>query len=625
MCIRDSVSSLLVVHSASRCAVCHGDGPTAANALKYGIISTAAVKAAVAAGDKDCTACHDVFNTVPAHPFMSATTHTVNNGQPTGCYTSECHASTDVSVIHTNGDDPPGCAACHAPGQTPSLACSTCHPDYGAVHGFLHANASGTKSTACTACHGTDLPVAHTAVGCVCHTNPRYRAEMTPLLAAGAAECVDCHKGTHAAHGFEMTASGHNTTTYGTSGARTDFSSLGVTDTVGAAPTAQFPLTVNNTFKAGYSWTTVVTCEDCHAGLTAYEVAGPHGSNVIANAGIDPAYPGSFESASLWGGTYAKKLADGTTYTVGPFAEGIAQWANTSADPEGLAGYQVVTPNMSNATTTTLVVGPASVTAGNVICVKCHDLYDATKTTGFKGWANYAHEHHSADTGSFAMIFGKYTVTVDGTNAGPYTVAAESMVAAKAEVVADHGGSVTASATVLAAGLGREDAGACRNCHIAIPHAWKRPRLIVYSNLGANDPGRAAKNMPATGDVAPYNIGPAVYEGEGLFGTAIGSGQMNALASGPVHFKEATHLLSGQVATIGSDPAQLVIEDFDFPSLFEATAGNGDEYVNWSSAQCNACGHHSSTSFVGGTQPAMTWNSRELNWTSTKPALGAWK
>jgi hypothetical protein len=435
---------------------------------------------------------------------------------------------------------------------------------------------------------------------------------------------VDCHKGDHAAHGFDKTVSGHNTTTYGRVGARTDFSSLGVTDTVGVAPAAQFPLTVNNTFKAGYSWTSVVTCEDCHAGLTAYEVAGPHGSNVIANAGIDPAYPGSFETASLWGGSYT---AAGRTW--GPYAEGIAQWApagTTEEQKQELVNYQVVTPDMSNPTTTALEVGPATVTAGNVICVKCHDLYDATKTTGFKGWANYAHEHHSSDTGSFKMIFGKFTVTVDGTNAGAYTVAAENMAAAKAQVVADHGGSVTASATVLAESLGREDAGACRNCHIAIPHAWKRPRLIVYSNLAPNDPGRAAKNMPATGDVAPYNIGPAVYEGGGLFdSTGLGSGQMNALASGPVHFLEATHLLSGEVATIGSDPAQLLIEDYDFPSLYEATAGNGDEYVNWSSTQCNACGHHSSTSFVGGTQPAMSWNSREGNWTSTKPARGAWK
>src|SRR5665647_878356 len=77
----------------------------------------------------------------------------------------------------------------------------------GAVHGFGRADASGTKSTACIACHGKDLPLAHDK-SCVCHTNSRYRAEMTPLLAAGAAECVDCHKGTHAAHGFEMTASG---------------------------------------------------------------------------------------------------------------------------------------------------------------------------------------------------------------------------------------------------------------------------------------------------------------------------------------------------------------------------------------------------------------------------------
>jgi hypothetical protein len=637
-------------------ATCHGTNVVTihVNCAQCHASTDPTVVAAIAAGGATCETCHT--STAVAHAAIG-TSHAVSGS----CYTALCHKFTDVGDIHTLGDDPPGCAACHATPAPHTIVCGTvgCHPDLAVFHDHTHANASGTtdtvdptigpKSAACTACHGTDLVIAHNGVftsqpdlGCFCHTNRFFdmTGEMAPLLAAGRAECIDCHNGAHAAHGFTngvshgsgyVAASGHNTTTYGRVGARTDFSSLGVIDTVGNAPSAQFPLSVNNTFKAGYSWTSTVTCEDCHTALTGNEAAGPHGGQTFANWGIDPAYSGSFETASLWGGQYDQKVSGGATVTIGPFAEGIAQWTPAGGESEELKDYQVYTPNMSTPTTTSLVAGPASVTAGDLICVKCHDLYDATKATGFKGWANYAHEHHSADTGSFKMVFGKYRVEVDGANAATYTVAAESMAAAKTAVTTDHGGSVVASSQVIAASLGREVAGACRNCHIAIPHGWKRPKLIVYSNLPDPTPGwRAAKKLPATGDSAPYNIGPAVYENEGLAGTNIGSGQMNGLASGPVHFQEATHLLpafGGLVATIGSDPAQLLIEDFDFPSLYEATAGNGDEYVNWSSAQCNACGHHSATSFdnASATQPAMSWNSRESNWTSTKPANGAWK
>jgi hypothetical protein len=117
--------------------------------------------------------------------------------------------------------------------------------------------------------------------------------------------------------------------------------------------------------------------------------------------------------------------------------------------------------------------------------------------------------------------------------------------------------------TVVPASLGRETAGACRDCHIAIPHGWKRPRLIVYSNLNstADQTFRTTKGLPA-GDAAPYNAGPSVYEGEGLAGTAVGSGQMNGLSS-----------------VIG-------------PTVVGADA---DSSNNWSSSQCNACGHHSGT------------------------------
>ena len=146
---------------------------------------------------------------------------------------------------------------------------------------------------------------------------------------------------------------------------------------------------------------------------------------------------------------------------------------------------------------------------------------------------------------------------------------------------------------------------------------------------------RTTLGLPAEGDVAPYNAGPAITEGEHAFvaGVALGSGQMNGLASGILHFQEANTVNHGSAfTTAGSDPAKLDVEEEDYPALTEVNtnplfAANGDEYVSWSSSQCNACGHHTTTSFANptATQPAITWNSREYNWSSTKAPNGAWQ
>jgi hypothetical protein len=172
------------------------------------------------------------------------------------------------------------------------------------------------------------------------------------------------------------------------------------------------------------------------------------------------------------------------------------------------------------------------VSGNDVICAKCHDLYN--DGTGMIGWSNYGHEHH--DTAPVAYL-GLFQRASDGTT---YT-------AAVAETVGD---------TVLKArSVGREGAGACRDCHVAIPHGWKRPRLIVYYD-----------------DPAPYNIGPSVYEGEPVTGTDLGSGQMNGLSSviGPQNYTSASWL----TGLPGSN--------------------------KWSSSQCNAFGHHSSTDLSAG-------------------------
>ena len=609
-------SSLTVVHSASACAVCHGDGPTAANAVKYGIISTAAVKAAVAAGDKNCTACHNVFNTVPAHPFMTATTHTVNNGQPTGCYDPKCHASTDVSVIHTQGDDPPGCAACHAPGKTPSLVCTKCHPNLTEVHGFVHANASGTKSTACIACHGTDLPIVHTAVGCICHTASFLRAEMTPLLAAKTAECVDCHKGTHAAHDFNNTATGHNTTTYGTIGAKTKFDgSQGVTlhtiETSATSPnfgqvatlTTDWEFPTANVFWAstdasapadgmkGLTKDSVVTCQDCHTGLNA---AGPHGAT--ENWGIDPNYPGDFSYAEL------------------------TKWIVTN--PSGIKVRSTLDPRLPKDPTKktwddsgyTYFSGvPTTNSAINfdgenhaIICSKCHDLENFD--VGMMSESAPATENWKV----------------------PVTGVATDTVTGYVNTSAIGGSNVAHGQHHFDTNDGSPQ---CVNCHIAIPHGWKRPRLIVNSGPGfAFKAFETSMTVPGFVNKVPFmwkdntNAQPAdppPYRSPNQFGTSDALATYGGVVGGPWWGMEA-FVAAEWGETTKPNPAQAnpnpvqplpphdriddhdamkvgmqSISGTDEHELIASSAGSNasatghnTNYIEWVEYKCGACDFH---------------------------------
>jgi hypothetical protein len=97
------------------------------------------------------------------------------------------------------------CVTCHGTSYNTDPAmgsdCTKCH--YGAFappHGLTgtHTDASGTQSSGCTSCHGTDLVTVHQTTGCTCHNSasPTIKA----VIAAGNAECVDCHSGDDAAH-----------------------------------------------------------------------------------------------------------------------------------------------------------------------------------------------------------------------------------------------------------------------------------------------------------------------------------------------------------------------------------------------------------------------------------------
>ncbi len=145
----------------------------------------------VIAGKRTCQSCHGDF-----HPSLPAA-HAITSGL---CSAATCHG-TDVTVMHTNdfrgtGNPPPGCAACHAPGVTPTTDCSVCHFDINAKHeaALQHATAESAmtdQSAACVSCHGSNLmavlpatPPTTRHASCVCHAD---------LIVAGQTTCESCH------------------------------------------------------------------------------------------------------------------------------------------------------------------------------------------------------------------------------------------------------------------------------------------------------------------------------------------------------------------------------------------------------------------------------------------------
>jgi hypothetical protein len=311
---------------------------------------------------------------------------------------------------------------------------------------------------------------------------------------------VDCHKGDHAAHGFDMTASGHNTTTYGKKGPYTKFDSsqgplLKTTADTTVTNTWEFP-TVNVFWPAndpsatiyaetGLTASSVVTCQDCHTGLNA---SGPHGAS--DNWGIDPNYPYPYDLAVL---SHATVAINGFS-PVGGIMERVSQTDTTSPAVQAVPG-----------------------TPTGVICQKCHKLFDGTGLTGLSGTSNTAHgSHHYVG--------------------GP-----------------GHGGNQT---------LVPDGSNDCVSCHVAIPHGWKRPRLLINTGIIAAGTGVPAGTVV---DTAPY-VDPNIR------GRTIESTLINPIAG-------YTPPYSG-FAGVGMGP----LSSTDQHSL-DASGG-----AVWTRANCIACG-----------------------------------
>jgi len=516
-------SAALTIHST--CAVCHGS-------------ASATVVAAIAAGGATCESCHGVGFYTTSHGTGNAS-HVVGAGS---CFVATCHG-TDVTAMHTKdfrgtGATPPGCAACHAAGKTPSTNCTTCHTDLITPHDYAAAHARvqplmATNSTACVACHGSDLkkvlpvptsvpaPTVFTEHdGCSCHAYAEARGKTT---------CEGCHNGAHAPHSFTngvsrgegyVAASGHNTPNLGTVGGFSMFDgSQGVLlkDTEEDTVTTKWDLPTKNVFWAstdasapataikGLTWSSVVTCQDCHTGLRA---AGPHGA--AEDWGIDSNYPYPFKYAILGGPAGARSFTDpALNYRAGGGVTAATPATLSAGIPASASGIKArIASNLSTSTNAPVQIKStaladlmitnynnypdgrgaeyiADATSGQyaVICAKCHDLYNGSVPTTSavdNGWGN----------------------------AGPD--AYEGMHGA-------HAGGTARNGNDLGRIDGRSD---CAACHVAIPHGWKQPRLLVNGYTGTYKLGGSwdgvnkvvvgGTDITSTADPFPY------YQGRGM-------------------------------------------------------------------------------------------------------------
>ena len=459
----DALAAALTQNSPG-CVSCHGNDVThvlAANWDGKGAVSehkgcSCHIYGEADASKTSCESCHvkplDPTAPYPYHVGAHDTVQSEIAANSAGCVS--CHGSDLLSVLNpttmtAGGPGEHKSCSCHAYHEADGkMACEDCHikpldpsapyPYHVGAHNAVQAGIAGTKSSACTTCHGTDL--LHVTAGpmttgahsnCVCHRRH---------VADGATECVSCHKDGDAAHGFVnglahtgggwIPASGHNTLTYGAIGAKTNWAGTGITDSNGSTITTSWALPTVNVFKAGaldqnghqMDWNSTITCQGCHTHLDS---VGPHGA--AANWDIDPAFTADYKEAAL--------------------------------DAESPVGMTVL-----ESVPGTVALSPDGEEGDNIICSKCHDLVNdnnmgtVMSTVPGRGWSNTGHSSHHAE----------------GTNT-------------------------------------KWGQGDCVACHLAVPHGWKRPRLLVYASDGLAYFGKTRPATAANGVVMDY--GPTAVDG----------------------------------------------------------------------------------------------------------------
>jgi hypothetical protein len=224
----------------------------------------------------------------------------------------------------------------------------------------------------------------------------------------------------------------------------------------------------------GLTWTSVITCENCH---TAFNATGPHGSS--ANAGLDSAYPADYSMAMLT----KKVTSGGTGYPGALFGTNAYSASGIAVGNASLLGG---TPGARTAGTAFATANLKDGTAGSsaVICAKCHRLEQVVAS----GWSN------NGVVQTYATVVGANTAhnshhqdTTDGT-------------------------------------------AQCVSCHVGITHGWKAPRLLVDVPKYDGTPFVSENMVEEMGTIAGLNNHPLVGS-DGWSQYSTGSGAANPTAT----------------------------------------------------------------------------------------------
>ncbi len=342
-----------------------------------------------------------------------------------GVTTQRASGAKDVAskATATYGHDPAAATGAHsdtedaaALGATNRHAeCADCHDPHSATTAGGSATQESQASTAGAAVYGAfgavpSYPASNWGAASS-YSADRLTGESTDFEAY---LCFKCHS-TNTTQPATVT---RNARTYTTTDVAREFnpsnfsyhnvlgqstgmqSAFTVTADNGVTVSVAWPVPTVNVFStaSGMSANAMLTCTSCHTNdaTSASQAKGPHGSS--AEWAIDPAYGADWKTAGLSTGS-----ENGMEFVGG-------------------------------------------VDATNIICAKCHDLYNAG-IGGESGWSNSGHK--------------------------------------------GNGHRVTHTQPKY-----------CTNCHIGVPHGWTRPRLLGYYD----DPAPYASRVNVTGGQTSYAL-----------------------------------------------------------------------------------------------------------------------
>jgi hypothetical protein len=466
------------------------------------------VVAAIDAGSTVCEGCH----AFPHQDFVvgGVAVHSVSGA----CFNPNCHAGNVVQIhlVDNLGTGAPGCAACHGAGVTASLDCLTCHPNAGTVHDPVLAVFTDNGHAAKLACSG-------------CHDQ-----------VVGLKKCTDCHGPASIGNPVVVASSGAVDFSTGDTVTRSDGTTYTPTDVL-----SEF----NNSNASRHKiegipgvTTSSVGMRSRFDGSQGVTLIDTNGDTVMTTWGVPKinVFWGSTDTSApataIKGLTPDSMIGCDDCHTGSNLAGAAGPHGSTAEwimDPNYPAPYEMAT--LSHATTisagikirtaASLIATATNLSStfadgskpgvNGVICAKCHDLFNPG--TGLRaGTSNTAHGSHHYD---------------------------------------------------------RSDGSAdCISCHIAIPHGWKRPRLLLDSSV----------------DVAPYKS-PDV-RGRVVNGAFVGVG-MGPISAGDDHSLDAS----------GTVP--------------------------WTEAKCTACGdEHEGEGNLSGAFSIVTTGTTVTWYATTDPSYG---